>query len=324
MKNIVVCCDGTSAKYGAEDENTNVVRLFERLGKDGEEQTSYYDPGVGTYSPLRNPIRRGIDKLAMAAFGSGVETNVQEAYKYLMDYYEHGDRVYLIGYSRGAYTVQLLAAMLHKCGLLTKGSNNLIPYATKMYKEGDDDTARRFKGSFSRECKPHFIGVWDTVASVGWLFWRKYFTNHQLNGDVAYGFQALSIDEERKHFRVARWDENVGPEYQTIEQVWFSGFHGDVGGQKADRGISDITLEWMLRHAENKGLILRSDWQESLSPDPSGKTKPSRVHIWRLLPKKKRFIPEDAKIHRSVFERVGGAHNRYSPDNLPTSYEEVE
>ena len=98
--------------------------------------------------------------------GAGVRTNVEEAYKYLMGHYEPGDRVlYLFGYSRGAHTVRVLAGMLHKCGLLTKGSNNLVPYATKIYKEEENGVAAGFKGSFSRECKPYFIGVWAEGAS---------------------------------------------------------------------------------------------------------------------------------------------------------------
>ena len=191
VKNIVVCCDGTRAEYGESNDNTNVVRLFERLGSDGEGQVSYYDPGVGTYSPLRGAIRRGLDKMAMAISGSGVDTNVQEAYRYLMDNYQQGDRLYLFGYSRVAHTVRALAGMLHKCGLLTKGSHNLIPYAAKAYRGKDDEIARSFKGNFSRECRPHLIGVWDTVAATGWLCWRKYFSNHRLNSDVTYGYQAL-------------------------------------------------------------------------------------------------------------------------------------
>ena len=323
MKNIVVCCDGTNAKYDSEEENTNVVRLFERLGKDGEAQISFYDPGVGTYSAFRGTVLRWIEKLTMVASGTGIETNIEEAYKYLMDYYEPGDNVYLFGYSRGAYTVRALAGMLHKCGLLTKGSNNLIPYATKIYNGESDEIAARFKGSFSRECKPHFIGVWDTVASTGWLWWRKYFLNHRLSSDVAYGFQALSVDERRKHFRVALWDESDIPEGQTIEQVWFPGFHADVGGQKADRLISDITLEWMLRHAQCKGLLLREDWQESLRPDPSGQVKLSHRHVWRLSTEERR-IPDGSKIHRSVLQRMNNPDNRYRPGNLPESYVEVD
>ena len=324
MKNIVVCCDGTRAEYGESNDNTNVVRLFERLGSDGEGQVSYYDPGVGTYSPLRGPIGRGLDKLAMAVSGSGVDTNVQEAYRYLMDNYQQGDRLYLFGYSRGAHTVRALAGMLHKCGLLTKGSHNLIPYAAKAYRGKDDEIARSFKGSFSRECRPHLIGVWDTVAATGWLCWRKYFSNHRLNSDVTYGYQALSVDETRAHFQVARWDESEIPEGQMIEQVWFPGCHADVGGQKADRPVSDVSLEWMLRSAKSKGLVLRDDWREELQLGSLGEIKPSRRHVWLLLPMRRRHIPEGAKIHKSVFQRMEALGSRYRPPNLPDSYVEAE
>ena len=327
MKNIVVCCDGTRGKYEAGDKNTNVVRLFERLGKDGEAQISYYDPGVGTYSPLRSGPGRWIAKWVVSASGvgitgAGLKGNIEEAYKYLMGCYEPGDKVYLFGYSRGAHTVRVLAGMLNKCGLLTKGSDNLIPYMTRIYNDKNNNIAAGFKSSFSRECKPHFIGVWDTVASVGWVR-RKQFSNSRLNGDVSYGYQALSIDERRYHFRVSLWDEGDIPEGQTIEQVWFPGCHADVGGQDADRSISDITLEWMLCHSEDKGLILREDWRASLRPDPSGDTKRSDRHVWRVGAKY-RPIPEGAKIHRSVLQRKANPNNRYQPSNLPTSFMEVE
>ncbi len=323
MKNIVVCCDGTRAQYGRECDNTNVIRLFERLGPDGNQQISYYDPGVGTHSTLRSTVGRILERADMSVSGSGVTTNVQEAYRYLMDIYEGGDRVYLFGYSRGAYTVRRLAGMLHKCGLLTRGSNNLIPYATKIYNGKDERTAAGFKSSFSRECKPYFIGVWDTVASVGRIR-REYFPDHRLNHDVTYGFQALSVDENRSLFRVARWDEDDVPEGQTIEQVWFPGCHADVGGQMACRRISDISLEWMLRNAESRSLVLRQDWREDLRPDPLGKIKPSRRHFWRLWRESRREIPEGAKLHSSVLRRLEAIGDRYQPPNLPVRYVEIE
>lgn len=324
MRNIVVCCDGTNAKYDSEDENTNVVRLFERLGKDGDEQVSFYDPGVGTISSHRLPPVRWVHKAWMAGFGTGVRANVEDAYRYLMDAYEPGDRVYLFGYSRGAHTVRRLAGMLHRCGLLTQGSYNLIPYATKMYEQQDGAIAAGFKASFSRECKPHFIGVWDTVESIGYLWWRKYFHDRILNSDVRYGFHALSVNERRSYFRVALWDETNPPDDQTIEQVWFPGFHSDVGGQKADRRISDITLEWMLRQASEKGLCLREDWCEDLRPDPtSGRITPSDSHIWRLSAKD-RPIPNGAKVHESVVKRLQDSETHYFANNLPEKFETVK
>ena len=327
MKRIVVCCDGTRGKYDAEDKNTNVVRLFQRLGQDGPDQISYYDPGVGTHSPLRNGTIGLLDKLVASASGMGITSeglndNVREAYRYLMACHEPGDRVYLFGYSRVAHTVRVLAGMLHKCGLLTKGSENLVPYMTSIYRSrGNDNIAAGFKRSFSRECKPHFIGVWDTVASIGWVR-RKQFSNHRLNPDVAHEYQALALDERRHHFRVSQWDETDVPASQTIEQVWFPGCHGDVGGQESDRRISDIALEWMLRHAEDKGLKLRPDWRESLSVDHSGEIRRSDRHIWQLGAKD-RHLPDGARIHRSVLQRVTDLDNGYQPGNLPGSYVEV-
>ena len=74
------------------------------------------------------------------------------------------------GYSRGARTVRVLAGMLHKCGLLTRGSESLVPYMAAIYRRKDnDEIAAGFRRSFSRECRPHFIGVWDIVASIGWV-----------------------------------------------------------------------------------------------------------------------------------------------------------
>ena len=328
MKRIVVCCDGTRGKYDSPEKNTNIVRLFERLGQDGPEQISYYDPGVGTHSPLRNGTIGLLDKLVASASGMGITSeglngNLREAYRYLMACYEPGDQVYLFGYSRGAHTVRVLAGMLHKCGLLTKGSENLVPYMASIYRgKGNDEIAAGFRYSFSRKCKPHFIGVWDTVASIGWVR-RKQFSNNRLNHDVAYGYQALALDERRHHFRVSQWDETDVPAGQTmIEQVWFPGCHGDVGGQESDRHISDITLEWMLSHAEDKGLKLRPGWRESLSPDHSGEIRRSDRHIWRLGAKD-RHIPDDAKVHRSVLQRMAGPDSGYQPGNLSGSYVEA-
>ena len=327
MRNIVICCDGTRGRYQAEEKNTNVVRLYERLGKDGAEQISYYDPGVGTYSPFRGVVMGMADRLAASISGQGltsegVDENIRQAYRYLMNYYEPGDRVYLFGYSRGAHTVRVLAGMLYKCGLLTKGSDNLIPSMVQIYrKRGNEKIAKGFKNSFSRVCKPHFIGVWDTVASVGWLS-RRQFSNEILNPDVANGYQALAIDERRHHFRVSRWEECSIPECQTIEQVWFLGSHGDVGGQNANRGISDITLKWMLLQAKDKKLLLKQDWSAGLGPDYSGEIKRPDRHFWRIRAKD-RVIPESARIHRSVLQRRDDPAMRYQPRNLPRCHVET-
>ena len=94
-----------------------------------------------------------------------------------------------------------------------------------------------------------------------------------------HGYHAVSVDERRSHFPIAYWDESNLPGYQEIEQVWLPGFHADVGGQKADRRISDITLEWMLRHGQHRGLRLKDDWRDLLQLEPAGNIQPSHRHV---------------------------------------------
>ena len=321
MKNIVICCDGTSAEYSRR--NTNIVKLYQSVIRDSE-QIAFYDPGVGTFSFLGREVGRRVGIVLGKAFGAGLQQNIEDAYRYLMDRYQPGDRVFLFGFSRGAFTVRALAGMLHKCGLLQKGSNNLIPYASKIYNRHDnDDIAAGFKETYSHECKPYFIGVWDTVGSMGW-FWGSKFFDTYLNEDVTYGYQAVSTDERRRHFPVSLWNESRMLEHQTIVQVWFPGFHSDVGGSHPDPGISDITLKWMLENARDKGLRLKEGRTENLNPNPHGQIDESWKGVWRIWSPTMRRIPEFASIHSSVFKRMENPANRYQPRNLPAQYHEVE
>ena len=162
-KNIVVCIDGTGNEYGEND--TNVERMYELVVRD-KGQIAFYDPGVGTFSVFGRTLGKEIGIILGKAFGVGLTENIEDAYSYLMDRFEPEDTLYLFGFSRGAFAVRCLAGMLHKVGLLQKGSSNLIPYASKIYNtRGNDAIANGFKKTYCNECKPHFIGVWDTVGS---------------------------------------------------------------------------------------------------------------------------------------------------------------
>jgi uncharacterized protein (DUF2235 family) len=132
-RNLVICCDGTSNRFG--ERNTNVVRVVQCLAR-SESQLAYYDPGVGTIpaAGALTWLQHRLSTLAGLAFGAGLERNVEEAYCWLMDWWEPEDRVFLFGFSRGAYTVRILAGMLHTVGLLEKGAYNLVPYAFDLYR----------------------------------------------------------------------------------------------------------------------------------------------------------------------------------------------
>ncbi len=314
-KNIVLCCDGTGNEYS--QNNTNVVALFERILRD-DKQIAYYDPGLGTFSFLGSPLFTQIGLLLGKAFGMGLETNVEDAYEYLMDRFETGDKVYIFGFSRGAFTARVLAGMLNKVGVLQKGSRNLIPYATRVYMTQDNaDVAAGFKRTYCHEIKPYFIGVWDTVASLGFVRGKK-FSDNSLNGDISFAYQAVAIDEKRKKFPISLWDENNLQPHQMLEQVWFAGVHSDVGGWYDERDLSDIALEWLLGKAESCGLKLRKDWRDQLKVNPLGPLHESRTGFWKLWRPVQRKIPDNARIHSSVIKRMEGLPEYRPP--IPDSH----
>ncbi|WP_423906443.1 DUF2235 domain-containing protein [Candidatus Spongiihabitans sp.] len=310
-KNIVICYDGTGNEYG--DNNTNVVKIFEHIVRD-KEQIGFYDPGVGTFSSLGRNFGKKVGAVLGKAFGAGLQQNIEDGYEYLMNRFEEGDKVFIFGFSRGAFTARKLAGMLHCFGVLQKGSKNLIPYVSKMYLKRNFDVCQKFKASFSHECKPHLIGVWDTVASLGYFHGKK-FSNQTLNQDIKYAYQAISIDEKRKMFPVSIWDESKKSEQQTIEQVWFSGVHSDVGGYYTNCGLSDIALAWMMDKAIQQGLRIKENWTNNLQQNCLGTLHNSRARFWKLWRKVDRIIPVNAKIHESVFQRQEKDKN-YKPSNV--------
>ncbi len=314
MKNIIICCDGTGNTFG--DNLTNVAKVV-RFVENSDKQVVYYDPGVGTVNffgiSLRNLVWFEFGK----AFGWGIASRVNEAYKYLMEMYEDGDRIFLFGFSRGAYTVRALSGMLHKCGLLRKGNENLLPYVENLYyRQNNEVETNEFKQGLCRDCVPYFLGLWDTVNSRGYLTTAALFMDTDLHPDIKYAYHALSIDEKRKMFKPLLLNEPPKHPDQIIEQTWFIGTHSDVGGfYTDDSGLSDITLKWMLTKAQLHDMLIKPGWESKINPYPNGILHESRLGLWKIWKVFKRVIPDNSIIHSSVFKRT---REHYKPLNLPT------
>ncbi len=318
MKNIIICCDGTGNEY--DRNNTNVVETY-KLALKNNDQVAFYDPGVGTGG--WEYTDKSLKALGDQSTGHGLQKNVEDSYRILMNCYEAGDKVYLFGFSRGAFTARSLAGMLHKCGLLRPGNENLIEYATKMYNtRGNDDVARGFKRDVARPCPVHFIGVWDTVESLI-LNAGKKFHDATLNSDVTFGYHAISIDEKRKDFPPCLWDESRETANQIIEQVWFAGVHSDIGGWYEERGLSNITLHWMMGKAKAHGIQIDESLLQKMKKNEHDKLHNSRTGIWKLRRRFNRKIPENALIHQSVINRKEEPANNYRI-KLPGKYTVVE
>jgi uncharacterized protein (DUF2235 family) len=289
-KNIIVCCDGTGNEFigldtsDPDSSNSNVVRLYTALKLDNS-QIAYYHPGVGTMGePSTSGWKRQWSVAKGLAFGKGFEENVLDAYRYLMQHYNSGDKVYLFGFSRGSYTARALAGLLHGYGLLCRGNEGHIPYAWRMYT--DNLSVRRahnarqmktdysFRDTFShRDFMIRFVGLWDTVSSVGWISEPLRLLHLAQNSSMITVRHAVSADERRCFYQDNLYGDPVKvqtpealqstpeaahiPEWQDLVQVWFPGVHSDVGGSYSQptSGLSTKSLEWMIEQAEASDLV---------------------------------------------------------------------
>jgi uncharacterized protein (DUF2235 family) len=360
-RNIVICCDGTGNEYGSE--NSNVVKLYWTLSAQ-DKQIAYYHPGVGTMG-ARNAlttIGKWWTQVRGLAFGYGFSDNIADVYSFLMREFKPGDQVYIFGFSRGAYTARALCGMLHMFGLLTPGNEALIPYALRLYKSNAADKfkiAAGFRMTFSVPCKPYFLGLWDTVTSVGWILDPVHLDSGALPytsdlPDFPVIRHAVSIDERRAFFRQHLFKAPAPPN-QDFKEVWFAGVHSDVGGSypEAYSGLSKIALRWMLCEAQSAGLKLDPQkvidvlggklpyvkpnsaaelhkslhgfwylgevWPKLHHYLVPGQTPPKWKSNVRLNLARPRFIPDGVHIHLSVLERIRDVPE-YRPKNLPQHY----
>lgn len=203
-RTLVLCFDGTANEYDAD--NTNVVKLFALLKKDNfDEQLCYYQAGVGTYFQpgVVSPIFQWGAMVLDYAFAWYLYQHVMDGYTFLMQNYRTGDKICIFGFSRGAYTARALGGFLHKVGLLPKDNQAQVPFAFQMYQRTDAagiQLCAGFKQTYCQNVTIDFMGVWDTVASVGVIMSKTLpFTNS--NNSIKTFRHALSLDEHRAKFR---------------------------------------------------------------------------------------------------------------------------
>ncbi|KAJ7887979.1 hypothetical protein B0H13DRAFT_2533677, partial [Mycena leptocephala] len=161
-----------------------------------------------------------IDNKIDLAIAWNFERVVLAGYRWLSNHYQPGDKIFLFGFSRGAYQIRALAAMIHKVGLILPGNEEQIPFAYELYadlkthsKKGYDveKSAQFFKKTFCQEnVKIHFLGAWDTVPSVGVVRGKNLPGTDIFNDSVCYFRHALALDERRVKFL---------PEYSSSPKV---------------------------------------------------------------------------------------------------------
>lgn len=288
-KNIIICADGTG-NTTVKGRGTNVFKLYEAVDQNGHrfdssavQQVAIYHDGVGTESLKWVRIFGGV-------FGWGLSRNVKQLYGELARVYDKDDRIFLFGFSRGAFTVRTLAGLVTSCGIVdptryptNHGFWRAVRHAYRYYRRKyqtvfsrllrgkvviGDEELRKFSVGIEAFADPdrkiiHFIGVWDTVDAVGSPFgfadiinsmvYRFKFPDTTLSSEVGHACHALALDEARQSFQPVLWCERPD-EAGRIEQVWFAGSHSNVGGGYPRQGMSLVALDWMMRKAEEHGL----------------------------------------------------------------------
>jgi uncharacterized protein (DUF2235 family) len=279
-RNLVVCCDGSGNIWGNQAD-TNVVKLIRRCVKN-DEQLVYYDPGVGTKDSFPavgafEQVKFRLGVITGLAQGRGVYENIAQAYEFLVHNYQEDDRIYLFGFSRGAFTARSVSGLVQMFGIVRPCAAQLLPLMLRSYFSDPDESGRQefaddiktnFTDEIGRDTYIHFIGVWDTVATVGGLNSQKIWSDRGLvDRRFHYVRHALAADEYRAKYepRLYEGPQNDEPSktpdgrhMPSLKERWFAGVHSDVGGSYAENesGLSNTALAWMLSEASKHGLDL--------------------------------------------------------------------
>lgn len=357
-RNILVFADGTANEGGLlPDENrTNVYKLFRATRTTPEtcidplKQIAFYISGIGTPAPgvqpsLSTKLHEELDQ----ALGGGLADKIIESYVAIISAWRPGDRIYLFGFSRGAYTVRCLAHVLELMGIPSRQANgssisfdrkHLFPIAEEavkiLYRHGEattDDAARDqkaadFRESYASYCSPgtmtvpFFMGVWETVAAEGW---SRFFPGHDeehLPKGVMYVRHAMAIDEYRKDFERVKWGsartirQAVSGEPEPFEQVWFAGCHADIGGgyPENESRLSDISMKWITDFISTtlpeESRIDIDPRYMNLHPSSAGMMHDECMSGNIPWDKTVRPVDVDGNLHESVMERLAMAEVR--------------
>ncbi|MHB1586821.1 MAG: DUF2235 domain-containing protein [Acidiferrobacteraceae bacterium] len=332
-KRIALFMDGT---WDSRNDRylSNVALLSNAVrptGEDGVPQYAQYQKGIGV-------SRFAVCRWFEGVTGLGLDQHVQHLYTYLVQNYEPGDRLYLVGFSRGAFTARCLAGLIRKSGILKPEHRDQVSAAYRQYLDisihPDSDAAKGFRQGYAWDefIDPtdfiiHFIGVFDTVGALGvpatWISTAlMQLHDTTLSRFVHYAYQALAIDEHRREFAPCPWMPNLTtgprPAGQEVIQAWFPGAHCDVGGGYRHAGLADCTLSWMADKVRRCGLDLDAAKFPDSKPRPAGTLHDSRTWLYWL--RRAYFRPIDTPPSRQRVSRFAEERQRlvdsYDPKNL--------
>ncbi|MCO7227161.1 DUF2235 domain-containing protein [Pleionea sp. CnH1-48] len=328
-KRIVICCDGIWSLPTPYSTNVQkIVQGIKTRSLSGTLQKIYYDKGEVHVQHSKNYLD--------AFIGLDIKQRVIHAYRFLAENYQPGDEIYCFGVSRGAFIIRMLVGLVDTVGVLKVLDDKALNNAFSYYQNPNQ---RRYQDEYEDNLRPaiKLLGVWDTIgaAPLSHIFMKAVgdeaasFNNTHVSLIVENAYQALAIDENRNHFKPALWTGTALP-YQDIKQVWFPGTHEDICGGFKECGLSDISLNWMIKQAEEIGLEFNTAYvssKKNINPLISGILH--QQHHWLqhflsycLGPEEQRSLDGEEEelaisvsIHNSILRRMSFDKD-YHPNNL--------
>lgn len=360
-KRLVLCLDGTwnnPYRRKQRDDGSHVYKPSNPLKlcrsvapldeRGGVHQVVYYGIGIGAqglYPGISNRLLRLVDSKLGGAWGAGFERNVEDALGFLVHNYRECDQVFLFGYSRGAAQARALTRFLDWLGgLPAKRDAYWLPhlYRTYIVAAGRTDAGpalARIAGKLQAPLAPiaiDLLGVWDTVMALGSRFRAARGTGTSVPGRsfhvgdtparcVLHARQALAIDESRYDFRPEIWRDRH--DHQTLEQRWFPGTHGNVGGSLVRDGLANLSLRWMLDETAARGLAIDEHYTKFYRPHPQALLVQSRTVGYRLLEAVRLRFGRGERVLDGYPERAGvtldkSAIHRLAAD--PAQHQELD
>jgi uncharacterized protein (DUF2235 family) len=293
-RQLLVCCDGTNNNLTGQDRDTNVVKLVQLITgcETDPNRVVFYDPGVGNPGQLPGAtfpeqIKGKLVRWGGLASGEGIYENMAECYLFLMRHYQPEDEIFIFGFSRGAFTARSVAGLVNMFGVLQPQMETMVSTLIQVYFANSqkvtkaanlkneksplvkisDQTRQLFAIASKQKAEIQFVGVWDTVDSVGvWPFNTKMKAVPTIVDKRFLNVRhAVALDEHRAQFKPRLYVDNNGKcqtsskKEATIKQLWFRGSHCDVGGgyQNTETVLSNYALEWMVSQAVDCGLALK-------------------------------------------------------------------
>lgn len=297
VRNLVIGCDGTWNDTDT-DAKTNVVKILDACLNRNLEK--WYMEGVGTAH---------WEALPGGIAGANIDRQILGAYNFLWNKFrdqgraKEENRIFIFGFSRGAYAARRLAGLVSFAGIPVKDADRELGW--DLYLQQDTDSMMQLKAEGRFFDHPiEVLGVWDTIKTTT----DPDFGDQELPKAVMAGYHAMAIDEKRSFFPVLKWDA-----HPRVRQVWFAGVHSDIGGGYDSTGLSDIALQWMIDSVYDHNLPFKASALKNLNKDVNGELHESYKGVWVGLGTKVRTVDESDLVHKSVEERM---KNGYAPKNL--------